>query len=677
MKRIIGLCAAWAALAAAASAADKPPQPLATGLKNPESVIVGPDKAIYVSAIGEFDKDGDGAVLIVGADGQLKPFVSNLNDPKGLAVYQQWLFVADKDRVLRIDKSGKATVLAGPDAFPSKPKFLNDLVADPESGVVYASDSGDLKGADGAVYRIDPKGKVTLVTDAKKLPGLKVPNGLVMDGQNHLLMLDHATGQVYRIKIADGSGTKVAEGFEGGDGLAWDRWGRLYVSSWTQGKVWAIGREGDKPALLAEGFQSAADLCLDPTDSKLLVPDMKAGTITAIPAQVPGAEVDQTPLALKPAVAFPDLKWAGFDPEPASGKVVPLRLLLLTHAGDGSNRVFVGEQHGVIHVFPNDQKAKQTKLFLDIHDKVFYHDDENEQGFLGLAFHPDYKKTGEFFVFYTDKKNKKQNVLSRFRVSKDDPDRADPATEEELLRIERPFWNHDGGTIVFGPDGYLYIVLGDGGSANDPMGNGQNLNTILGKILRIDVNTKGKDAKYGIPKDNPFVDRPEARPEIWAYGVRNPWRISFDRKTGQLWCGDVGQNLYEEIDLITKGGNYGWRLRESLHPFSPEGVGPRPDLIDPIWEYHHDVGKSICGGFVYRGSRLPELEGHYLHADYVTGKVWALKYDEAKKRVVANHPIQYGGQPILSFGEDEKGEIYFLTVTSTGQGIQWFVPAGK
>src|SRR5207248_946149 len=191
-----------------------------------------------------------------------------------------------------------------------------------------------------------------------------------------------------------------------------------------------------------------------------------------------------------------------------------------------------------LHVFPNDQKATKTTVFLDISAKVRYSDDENEEGFLGLTFHPQFKKNGEFFVFYTDKKARLENVLSRFRVSKDDPNKADSGSEEELLRIRRPFWNHDGGTVCFGPDGYLYVALGDGGLANDPFGNGQNLKSILGKVLRIDVNSKADGKKYGIPKDNPFVDRIEVRPEIWCYGLRNVWRMSFDRKTGKLWGAD-------------------------------------------------------------------------------------------------------------------------------------------
>ena len=214
------------------------------------------------------------------------------------------------------------------------------------------------------------------------------------------------------------------------------------------------------------------------------------------------------------------------------------------------------------------------------------------------------------------------NVVSRFRVSKDDPNQADPASEEELLRIARPFWNHDGGTICFGPDGYLYVAhWATAAPANDPHDNGQNLKTLLGKMLRIDVDHKSTTARTTpSPRTIRSSARPDARPEIWAYGLRNVWRMAFDRKTGELWAADVGQNLYEEIDLIVKGGNYGWNLREGLHPFGASGVGPQPDLIDPIWEYHHDVGKSITGGRSIAASVCRSCNGSYLYADYVTGQ---------------------------------------------------------
>lgn len=671
MKRMVGLAAILLFVSPSANAQEPPFKPLISGLHNPESVAVGPDGRIYITVIGEFDKDGDGAVLVLDKD-KAVPFATGLDDPKGLSSFQKWLFVADKQRVWRIDVKGKADVYAAAEAFPTPPLNLNDITVDPESGTVYISDSGNKDNKGGAVYRINPKDKkVTVVTDQKRWPELQRPNGVVLDGANHLLLLDSGTGKLHRIHLADASHELVAEGFGHADGLAWDRYGRLYVSDWKGGKVFVIPRPGMEPVLLAKGFQSAADICLDPSGKFILVPDMLAGTITAVPATVPGAEVDETPLPLEAMLAFPQLKWTDWKAVNEKGIPIPLRPIVLTHAGDGSNRVFVATEQGVVHVFPNNPKADKTKIFLDLQERVSYIDKENEEGLLGLAFHPQFKKNGEFYVFYTLKsaRPKHVNVVSRFRLSKEDPDRADPASEEELLRIEHPFWNHDGGTLCFGPDGYLYIAVGDGGLANDPFNNGQNLKSLLGKILRIDVDHKEDGKNYAIPRDNPFVADKEARPETWAYGLRNVWRMAFDRKTGTLWAGDVGQNLYEEIDIIVKGGNYGWKLREGLHPFSAKGVGPRKDLIDPIWEYHHSLGVCIIGGNVYRGQRLPELDGAYLYADYASGKVWALRYDEKAKRVVANRPIRTPGLPILSFGEDERGEVYYLTTSITGQGI--------
>jgi glucose/arabinose dehydrogenase len=656
-------------VAAPASAGEKLPKPLVTGLNNPESVVVGPDGRIYVSEIGEFGKDDDGRILVIDKTGKAVPFATGLDDPKGIVSWQKWLFVTDNKRVWRIDAAGKATVLAAKEAFPTEPLFLNDITVD-ERGNLYVSDSGDFKGNGGAVYRIDPKGKVRRIADNRTIPSLKIPNGLVMDGLSFLLLVDFGSGDLLRVRIADGTAVKVAGGFDGADGLAWDWFGRLFITSWEQGKVWGIARPGQEPVLVASGFRSAADLCLAPTGDALLIPDMKAGTLTRVPTTIPGHEVESRPLPLEGVPAFPQLKWAAWEGITPDGRVLPLRPIFLTHAGDGTNRNFVTVQQGTIHVFPNDPKAQQTKVFLDMQKKVLFNKNEDEQGMLGLAFHPRYKQNGEFFVFYTLKGQKLANVLSRFRVSKDDPDKADPESEQELLRIKRPFWNHDGGTICFGPDGYLYVALGDGGAADDPFKNGQKLNTILAKVLRIDVDGRDGDKPYGIPKDNPFVGKKDAAPEVWAYGLRNVWRMAFDRKTGKLWAGDVGQNLYEEIDIIEKGGNYGWSIREGLHPFSANGVGPRKDLIDPIWEYHHDIGKSITGGVVYRGKRLPELDGHYLYGDYITGRIWALQYDDARKRVVAHRPLQRTKELIYSFGEDERGEIYFLAPAATpGRGI--------
>ena len=358
------------------------------------------------------------------------------------------------------------------------------------------------------------------------------------------------------------------------------------------------------------------------------------------------AEIDASPMAIQAVRAYPNLK---FD--------LPV---LLTHAGDGSGRTFLVAQKGVIHILPQDEAGGDTEKFLDISAKTLYKDNENEQGLLGLAFHPKFKDNGQFFVYYSTNDKPLTTVISRFRVSQDDPNRADPESEQEIWRLTHPYWNHKGGTIVFGPDGYLYIGLGDGGAANDPHGNGQNLATQLGSILRIDVDHHDAGKKYAVPKDNPFADRADAEGEIWAYGVRNIWRMAFDRKTGALWAGDVGQDTWEEINIIRRGGNYGWNLREGMHPFGRRGVGPRDDLIEPIWEYHHNVGKSITGGHVYRGKKLPELEGMYLYADYVTGLMWALAYDEASGKVTANRPIDAQPLPVMSFGEDEAGESYFL-----------------
>ena len=652
--------------------AQQTPQVIVTGLANPESVVLNPQGQMFVSVIGERDRDGDGTVVKI-EDGKVVPFASGLDDPKGLVALQRWLFVADKKRVWRIDETGKAEVFAPPSSFPTPPLYLNDLDVDLETGMLYVSDSGNRQGENGAVYRISPQGTVSLILDKSRFPDLHTPNGVLLDGAHHLLLADFGTGMLHRIKLADSSVETIAEGLGAADGLAWDQFGRLFVSDWRGGRVFAIARPGARPVLLARGFMNAADLIVDPAQPRLLIPDMGGGTVSAMPTSIPGAEVDERPLALQTAVAFPDLQWAGWKGETEDGRVHTLRPIVLTHAGDGSNRVFVATQHGVIHAFPNDQKATSTTIFLDIQDRVIYKDETNEEGFLGLAFHPRFKENGYFFVFYTSKAERLTNIVSRFQIRKDDPNRADPASEVEVLRFKKPYWNHDGGTLVFGPDGFLYVTHGDGGAADDPHENGQNLAALLGKVLRIDVDHRENGKNYAIPKDNPFVDRGGARPEIWAYGIRNIWRMAFDRKTDWLWAGDVGQNLWEEIDIIVKGGNYGWNLRESLHPFGAKGVGPRPELIDPIWEYyHHETGKSITGGTVYRGPRLPELDGAYIYADYVTGRLWALRYDEARRRVVENRPIASRGVPVLSFGEDERGEVYFLTTTVTGQGIYWF-----
>lgn len=378
-------------------------------------------------------------------------------------------------------------------------------------------------------------------------------------------------------------------------------------------------------------------------------------------------------LKVKAVPAFPDIQWAGWQPVNEQGQNVPLRPIVLTHANDGSNRIFVATQQGVVHVFDEaSYAAAGTKVFLDIQDRVVYSDRANEEGLLGLAFHPQYKENGQFFIYYTSKETPHLSKISRFTVRADDPNAVDPASEEEILRIPQPFWNHNGGTMCFGKDGYLYIALGDGGSGNDPHKNGQNLGELLGKILRIDVDHHDQGQQYAVPKDNPFVGKEGARGEIYALGVRNIWQIACDRETGDLWAGEVGQNLWEEIILVEKGGNYGWNLREGTHPFGGQPSDDRTDLIEPVWEYDHQVGKSITGGTVYRGSKVPELVGKYLYADYVTGKLWALDYDRAAKTVQGNYAIPSDKLPVISFGEDEAGEVYFMIVSPNGQGVYKF-----
>jgi glucose/arabinose dehydrogenase len=327
----------------------------------------------------------------------------------------------------------------------------------------------------------------------------------------------------------------------------------------------------------------------------------------------------------------------------------------LVQPDDMSDRIFVTEQTGVIYVFSTGN-AQQADIFLDITGRV--NREGNEEGLLGLAFDPGYQENGYFYVYYSAA-DPRRSVISRFSLDTEDTDVADPESEVIIMEVEQPYANHNAGQLAFGPDGYLYIGLGDGGSAGDPEGNGQNLGTLLGSILRIDVSGLSAPGDYEIPADNPFVDTVGARAEIWAFGLRNPWRFSFDSETGLLWAGDVGQGSWEEIDVIVKGANYGWNIMEGFHCYSPASGCNQSGLILPLVEYDHSETRcSVTGGYVYRGDQIPSLQGYYIYGDYCSGDIWALAYDGSV--VTDNVLLTESGLSITSFGEDAAGNLYVL-----------------
>ena len=347
------------------------------------------------------------------------------------------------------------------------------------------------------------------------------------------------------------------------------------------------------------------------------------------------APTKETPTAS--AVSFPnanDYEWKMI----VSGLNRPVDI---QPANDGTGRLFIIEKYGVIRVFENGQLLESP--FLNIDDRV--NDSGNEMGLLGLAFHPDYEQNGFFYVNYTGDGG--DTRISRFQAS---GNIADPNSEKVLMIIEQPYPNHNGGALAFGPDGYLYAGLGDGGLAGDPHKNGQDTTSLLGKILRLDVNNGDT---YSIPSDNPFGN------EVWAYGLRNPWRISFDRQTGDLYIGDVGQSQWEEIDYLPAGSqggaNFGWSIMEGGHGY--DGLA-QPDMLLPAAEYSHSEGGcSVTGGYVYRGT-MPEWNGIYLYGDYCSGKIWGLILSNGQRQ---NQVMFETGVTITTFGQDESGEIYFAS----------------
>lgn len=317
---------------------------------------------------------------------------------------------------------------------------------------------------------------------------------------------------------------------------------------------------------------------------------------------------------------------------------------------DGSGRMFIVEQAGSIRIATNGSLAATP--FLDITGKV---DAGGELGLLGLAFHPQFSQNHLFYVHYDRVSHGQlQSVIAEYRVSTSDANQAEPNSERIVLTVDQFFSNHKGGQIVFGPDGFLYIGLGDGGSEGDPPGNGQNLQTLLGKMLRVDVDHANGGLQYAIPADNPFVSG-GGLPEIWAYGFRNPWRFSFDRDSGRLFVGDVGQDTYEEIDIVAGGGNFGWNTMEGMHCFNPSSGCDMTGLTLPIAEYTHSEGEAVMGGFVYRGSVIPGLVGAYVMGDFDSGTIWGLTESNGGW---TRTKLAESGKNISSFGQDVTGELY-------------------
>ena len=332
--------------------------------------------------------------------------------------------------------------------------------------------------------------------------------------------------------------------------------------------------------------------------------------------------------------------------------------LAVTHAGDGSGRLFVAEQGGAVRIVRDG--AVVGAPFLDIGGRIL---SGGERGLLGLAFHPDYPADPRFFVNYTDEDGHTQ--VASYTLDPEDPERAIDE-ETRILTVRQPYANHNGGALAFGPDGYLYVATGDGGSGGDPHGYGQSLETLLGKIVRIDVDTPSGELRYSVPPDNPFVATERAKPEIWHYGLRNPWRMSFDRANGDLWIGDVGQNAWEEVDAARGGAgglNFGWNRMEGSHCFRPQSGCEDPAFTPPFTEYSHEApGCTIIGGNVYRGTAEPALAGGYLFADYCSGLLWAV--DAAAEGPVEPVLMADTGRSPSAFGEDEAGEIYVTDISA-------------
>lgn len=405
------------------------------------------------------------------------------------------------------------------------------------------------------------------------------------------------------------------------------------------GRVAALGCMA---LLFAAGCSSSSEPTVTPDGSPAAGTESEP---TATPAAIPAA----TPPQVRFEVAFPGLPNLE---RPIAMVEVP-----------GQGTMLVALQDGRILSFAKNEGASALETVLDHRQKVSR--SGNEEGLLGLALDPSFEKNGYLYAYYSAASGSRRTVLSRFSTSGDGAAlRAGPASELIILEVPQPFSNHNGGALAFGPDGTLYLGLGDGGSAGDPRGNGQDLKTnLLGSIIRIDVRAATKAKPYAIPPDNPFAASPGgARPETWAYGLRNPWRFSFDRETGKLWAGDVGQGAREEIDIVERGLNYGWNVMEGFICFKPSSACPQTALTLPVIDYERDAGAcSVTGGYVYRGKALPALRGWYVYADFCNGAVWAFNSagaTQGSRPHVAQ--LRARGPNIASFAEDSVGELYIL-----------------
>ena len=407
-----------------------------------------------------------------------------------------------------------------------------------------------------------------------------------------------------------------------------------------------------------------------------------ACTATPSPTLAPTAGGTASPGVVASGAASPvasPAPSAAASPGPfvaANVQVLPQRIarvhgsaLAIAAPDDGSGRLFVATQEGQIwSVGPGP--AYDLTPMLDIADRIA---SGGERGLLGLALHPGFSANPRAYVNYTDKQG--NTVIARFSVAAGNPARFDPATEEVVLRQPQPFANHNGGGVEFGPDGDLYVGLGDGGSGGDPNGNGQSLGTFLAKMLRIDVDRPGPGQAYGVPEDNPFVSQPGAKPEIWLYGLRNPFRFSFDRASGDLWIGDVGQGAWEEVDVVRRsdpgGEDFGWNVMEGNHCYKPADGCDTTGLTRPVTEYGHDQGCAVIGGNVYRGAEYPALVGGYLFSDSCSGTIWAIP--ASTTTLVQPAPVgEVSGSP-AGFGEDTSGELYIASL----DGSIWQLGAGS